>query len=377
MAGTDGFVRKVALLAALLLAEAVCAQNGRLQQVPVAVLAYLDGRGDLAAETRRRSEALGRVSCPLPLAVCVVGEGLSSRPLLRRGDAPLLALRPPSAGASSQQALLRDYLQQAAAHCPPGAVYVWLRGHGLPPLAGNDERGAYRLLTGTDPGLTVAEFRHCLRSALGTRPPGPVVLETCFAASLEVCWELSPVASQLVALYGQAAQPGLEWERLLAIADRNVAQWQPAGACVYDLSRMDQVRRAFDSWCHVLLQEGAVASFARAAQWTRQQRNPVPLWQSCDLGTLVGAVEAESDRATIKDACGQLLGALRQLVQWPKNQDAVQPGPLGITLFVPPLPSARVESYVRRSALGAESSYGQLLREYVEFGEGLLPVAGG
>jgi hypothetical protein len=202
-------------------------------------------------------------------------------------------------------------------------------------------------------------------------------LETCFAASLEACWELEPVATQLVALYGQATQPGLQWQRLLAMADRNAADWQPAGACVYDLSRMPQVRDAFAAWCRALVHEGDVAAFARAAQWTRQQHSSVPLWQSCDLGELVGAMEAASDKATVRDACEQLLGALRRFVQWPRPRGSEEAEPLGVTLFVPPLPSAEVESYVRCTALATESGYGDLLRSYVQYGEGLLPVAGG
>jgi hypothetical protein len=368
----------IVAIAALVPAAVARTDARKRAEVPVAVLAYLDGRDDLAAESRRRLEALASLSLAAPIAVCVAQDQAPPRAVFRGSDRRLKQLSLPAATGTGDRERLVSFLQVAVNRCPPGSVCVWLRGHGLPPLAGIQGRGHYRLLIGADDGLTAADAAEALRVGLGDRPRGPLVLETCFGASLETCWELAPVASHLVALYGLAAQPGLDWNALLTADDGMVENWRPAGASVYDLGQMVDVKRAFGEWCQLILEDSDLADFARAAQWARQQAGPVPLWQSCDLGTLVGAVAAGASDAAIRSSCHRLLAAIDRLVLWPPTGSRQEETPArGVAIFLPPLPGAQVGAYATQSQLARESGYGELLQRYVKYGEGLLPVVGG
>jgi hypothetical protein len=365
-----------AALAVLVVTAAADPESGRPPDPSVAVLAYLDGRGDLAAETERRIACLPGLDASVPIAVCAVAEESTSS-VLRGKDGRLQSLSVSSDGDAVSRDGLTQYLRAASSRCAPGPVCVWLRAHGLPPLAGDAKAGHYRVLTGSGDGLSADDLAQSLRTALGSRPRGSLVLEACFSASLEVCWDLGASVSHVVALYGEAFQPGLQWEMLIARAGQPIEQWQPAGASVYDLTRMAGVKRAFRCWVQAILETDDVVCFARAAQAARQLPSPVPLWQSCDLGKLVGLMAVATDRAQVRSSCEQLLSELDGLVLWPQPAAGEEAPQMGVTVFLPPLPCGDVRAYSAQTPLATESGYDRLLDKYVAYGEGLLPVLGG
>lgn len=350
------------------------------------VLAHLDCRGGLtqACEGYRRQLLKAKDAGQIAIALQIISD--QTEPTISRQFAPPTAPLPqphkmaqplPDAGV-----VLRTFVIQALQKLPAKHTVLLVMGHGSGLLQA----------TGTVTGLSVAQLRDALRAARVSsgRAIDVVALDTCYAGSLEIAWELRDRCRYLTAAPGLIYSPGLDWAaalqknriqgKPLSLARDVVAQGQReargrSALVALDLRGMEAVANCLQRLAVTLCSSSAnltssiTAIRAQAYSWGDRQ-------ELCDVGDIATGFARDSSDPDVRAAAQALHNELTKLVvaQWGSDRLANTTA-VAVGLYFPPTLEKVPASYSEAFELGLRTGWADFLRLYWEWVADLLTGA--
>ncbi|NSW54622.1 MAG: hypothetical protein HPY44_01295 [Armatimonadetes bacterium] len=362
-----------------------------------ALVAYLDGRGDLGADAVEHAGGMLRLpgANPVHVAVSGAGGGIWSR---ENGRVTRFPGGAPQAPISSERGL-SDFLEWVRPRTQGYNRLVCLLGHGAPAAAGAGTAPFRLLHADDDPGITPDQLAECLRGHLGSEPDTTtvVVLETCFSASADSIYALRDVADFVLVAPGEVPSPGLPWPST-ALAVIAAASGDRNTSLSEDLSRGAE-QRWMRSWTLLWVQPGRFESVVDALQSFCEAAERSPETCAASLLRLRASTSAMLERremvelarlartvgneqpGTILFDRGQALAtaaeqaAVQHVVLGPAGADS-RGHPCGITVYLPGALGCGHADLGSWSSLAKRTGYDRLIEFYVQYCGRLVPGLG-